>query len=70
MQVYSTTSSTASVVIETRVDPAAPWVIYKTVTNPDSVGELWLLPRVGEARARIVTISAGTIYALTLRLYR
>jgi hypothetical protein len=52
------------------VDASVPWVIWATVANPTAAGQIVILPRCTQARARIDTITAGTIYALLLRMYR
>lgn len=60
--VYSSSTSTAVVVIEQSMSSTAPYYTVATVTNPTSVGEVWTVPRTQNTRVRVNSISVGTVF--------
>jgi len=66
-QVWSASGSVATVTLECRTLPSAPWYPCQTVTNPDATGKYFNLARAYAYRWNVTAYSSGTIYASIVR---
>ncbi len=67
VQIYSNSTSTATIDIQARASSSAPWVTMATVTNPTGGtegGVYYALPPVHQIRVKVSGYSAGNITAL------
>jgi hypothetical protein len=68
-QVWSAAGSVATVTVDMRSNPSAPWFTVVTITNPSASGEYWSVPRGYQMRVNVSAWTSGTISA-TIERYK